>query len=229
MVARGLRPGDFCVLASAETGEALLRDVAMPMLRPRAAIDRVERLAVPASLTEMIERMRPTLPPGGRFEAYGVAATFRSGDGLAHEKMFLTGSVMALPPLIEGVRPMILNQNATSFVVRAPPERLAQVEALATTILSNLRPNPEWQRAVTERDRMSRAAVAKAGQTGPSSRPGSTRPSSPGGGFDMDEWRRGQARDDEAQRQRVETIRETQRCRDPETGATYEVSIHAGC
>lgn len=48
-------------------------------------------------------------------------------------------------------------------------------------------------------------------------------------GFDMEGWRREQRRDDIEQRERVDTIREVERCYDPETGTTVEVSIHTGC
>lgn len=50
-----------------------------------------------------------------------------------------------------------------------------------------------------------------------------------GGTIDMDEWRRRGAADDRLQRERVDSIREVQRCTDPDTGETREVSIHAGC
>jgi hypothetical protein len=51
----------------------------------------------------------------------------------------------------------------------------------------------------------------------------------PGGTIDMDEWRRRQRQDDREQRDRIDTIREVQRCYDPDTGETREVSIHDGC
>jgi hypothetical protein len=50
-----------------------------------------------------------------------------------------------------------------------------------------------------------------------------------GGGFDMDRWREEQRRDDRAQRDRIDSIREVESCYDPETGTTVEVSIHVGC
>lgn len=52
-----------------------------------------------------------------------------------------------------------------------------------------------------------------------------------GGGaeVDMDAWRREQERDDGIQRDRVDAIREVERCYDPDTGREYEVSIHVGC
>lgn len=45
-----------------------------------------------------------------------------------------------------------------------------------------------------------------------------------GGGVDIDEWRRRERASDEAQRERVRTIREEERCADGNT-----VSIHTGC
>lgn len=49
------------------------------------------------------------------------------------------------------------------------------------------------------------------------------------GTVDMDEWRRRSAAEDREQRDRVDSIREVERCYDPETGETREVSIHSGC
>jgi hypothetical protein len=48
-------------------------------------------------------------------------------------------------------------------------------------------------------------------------------------GVDMDAWERENRRDDQAQEKRVDTIREVERCYDPATGGTVEVSIHVGC
>lgn len=53
-------------------------------------------------------------------------------------------------------------------------------------------------------------------------------PSGDGGGFDMDEWRRRQAEDDERQRERIRTIREEEKCA-REDGGNDVVSIHTGC
>ena len=50
-----------------------------------------------------------------------------------------------------------------------------------------------------------------------------------GGDFDMDGWREDQRRGDIEQRDRIDAIREVERCYDPNTGETIEVSIHAGC
>ena len=47
-------------------------------------------------------------------------------------------------------------------------------------------------------------------------------------GVDMDAWRRRQAQDDIEQRQRVDTIREEERCRNSD-GTEDTVSIHTGC
>ncbi len=50
-----------------------------------------------------------------------------------------------------------------------------------------------------------------------------------GGGFDMERWRDEQRRDDIEQRDRIDSIREVERCYDSSTGETVEVSIHVGC
>ncbi|MCR6643764.1 MAG: hypothetical protein NVV62_04195 [Terricaulis sp.] len=46
---------------------------------------------------------------------------------------------------------------------------------------------------------------------------------------EMERWRQSQAREDQIQRDRIDSIREVERCYDSETGRSYEVSIHVGC
>ncbi len=48
------------------------------------------------------------------------------------------------------------------------------------------------------------------------------------GGVDMDQWRRDQERSDREQRNRIDAIREEERCRRSD-GSNEVVSIHTGC
>lgn len=65
---------------------------------------------------------------------------------------------------------------------------------------------------------------------------GGSGPYSDGGGagsggsgeVDMDAWRRRERADDEAQRRRIESIREEERCRNSD-GTVDTVSVHTGC
>ena len=46
---------------------------------------------------------------------------------------------------------------------------------------------------------------------------------------DMEEWRRGQRREDIEQKERIDTIREEHTCTDPDTGEQEKVPIHTPC
>ena len=49
------------------------------------------------------------------------------------------------------------------------------------------------------------------------------------GGFDMDKWREDQKRDDRRHQEEIDTIREVQRCVDPDTGEVVELPASYPC
>lgn len=81
--------------------------------------------------------------------------------------------------------------------------------------------------AVSDGGGESQAVVSTPGSSGvaPVSSGG---PTADSGTVDMDEWRRRQAQDDEAQRRRVDAVREEEPCRNSD-GSVDRVSIHSGC
>jgi len=226
---RGIQPADYCVVAQAETGEALLRNVAAPMLRPGATLQKVHRRTPPAHLTQAVEQQRGTSTNGEKFDAYAVEGILLSADGQAQEKLILKGTVMILPPLGNGIPPMILNQNSFSLALRAPPARMAQLETLASAVLASVRFNPEWQNRVGETKRQISRTIDE-GIRDRGRVPRRRSPTRIGGAKSQDEWQAEQDRETDRNKRFVETvIQETERCYNPETGETVTVSIHDGC
>jgi hypothetical protein len=224
ILGRGSRPGDYCVVASAETGEKLLRSIAAPMLRPGAVLQEVRQQPVPAELAQVVEQMQ--VMPGGRFDAYAVEGIFRSADGAAQEKLILRGTILALPQVVDGVAPMILNQNSFNLGLRAAPERMAGLETLANVIVANIRYSPEWSRRVGEMKR----EISRTIDRGIEERGRIISRRGRGSGPSQRDWQEGQDREEERNRRFIETvIREEQRCFNPETGEVVVISSHDQC
>jgi len=222
---RGTQPGDFCVLANADSGESLVRNVMVPRLRPGARIDRIVSVPLTAeqqSSQAQLDQLAQAAGGGARHQVYSLEAWLTHPDGTV-EVMALSGFVIAYPQIIAGVPPLVLNSNDGILSVRTTPDRAQALMQTARALVQAVQFNPEWRSQIEETRRVVTTPVTSRGGRGGGGGGGG------GGGFDMDRWREDQRRDDEAQRRRIETIREVERCYDPETGRTYEVSIHVGC
>lgn len=224
IVNRGSKVGDYCVVAVADSGEKLVRDIAVPSLRRGWTILSITPVALPASVQNVSDRMRSLVPPGGSVTPYALETMLRSPDGSQVEKFFMAGIVTSPGPNpVPGMRPLVLNQNMETWAVRAPSARLASTEALARQVRASMRIDPEWKRRMDEH-------TEKITRPAPPSSSGSRGGSSGGQpGFDMEGWRRDQDRDDEVQRRRVDRIYDRERCVNPETGEEYYVSTSVGC
>jgi hypothetical protein len=229
---RGSRPGDYCVIAMADSGEKLVRDIALPQLRRGWTVESMTAVALPPSVKLLADAARSG---GGnaRVEPYAIETILRSPDGNRFEKLAMAGVAVTQPQIIEGLAPNLLNQNTQNWAVRGPRAQLGQLEATARAIMASVKADPEWQRAMSAfRERLARASQPRPPRGGSSSGGSSSGGSSSGGtdpGFDMGGWRRDQRRDDKEQERRVDGIREEEECVDPETGRRYTVSIHVGC
>lgn len=220
---RGTQPGDFCVLALADSGESMLRQVAAPRLRPGARVDRVVAVPLTAEQQQAQAQLDQLRQAGGgqmRAQVYSLEAWLTHPDGSV-EVMTASGFVIAYPQIIRGVPPIVLNSNDFIMSVRGSPQEIEGLLQTARQLHAAIEFNPEWRSQIEETQRVVTTPVSARGGRGGGG--------GGGGGVDMDRWREEQRRDDEAQRRRIETIRETERCYDPETGTTVEVSIHVGC
>lgn len=221
---RGSMPGDFCVVAMADSGRMLAGQIAAPFLRPDARVVSVEDVALLPEVAQLAQRLSaiPAMP-GSRMIPYTVEATLALPDGRA-EILMLGGIVSAGQQMLPGVPPMVLNQNFVAYAWSAPQDRLAETGALARKIFAGMRPVEPWAAQVGKmRNDLTKPVFA---QPKPSWQPGSgvAAGGNGGGGFDMGRWRQGQAADDITQRGRIEAIREEQTCADGRV-----VSIHVGC
>jgi len=220
---RGVQPGDFCIVGMAPSGEALIRNLAVPHLRQGARIDRIVAIPLTPEQQQAAQQFQQLAQSSGsnmRSEVYSLEAWLTHPDGTT-EILAASGYVFAYPQLIQGVPPLVFNSNDGLISVRGAPDRVQGLMQTARTLVQQVQWNPEWKSQIEETQRQVTQPVSSRGRGGGGG--------GGGGGFDMDRWREEQRRDDEAQRRRIEAIREVERCYDPETGRTYEVSIHVGC
>ncbi len=226
---RGTAPGDFCVVAMAPTGESLVRQIMVPRLRPGARVDRINVIPLTPAQQNARAQMEQTSRVAGHshMEVYSLEAWLTHQDGTI-EIIAVSGYAFGYPQLIAGVPPITFNSTEGEISVRAATaDRAAALMQQARQIVEQVQFNPEWQSQVQETQRaVSRPVIASRGGGGGGVRGGG---GGGGGGVDMDAWREEQRREDRRQRERIDTIREVERCYDPETGRTYEVSIHVGC
>lgn len=218
---RGTQPGDFCVVGIADSGESLIRNVAAPRLRNGARIDRIVAVPLTAEQQQAKAQFEQMMSGGGRADVYSLEAWLTHPDGSA-EVLAVAGYLFAYPQIIAGVAPIVFNSTDSVLSVRsASPERAPALLQTARELIAGVQFNQEWKAQIEETQRVVTTPVSSRGGRGGGG--------GGGGGFDMDRWREEQRRDDRQQRDRIDTIREVERCYDPETGVTYEVSIHVGC
>ena len=223
---RGVQPGDFCIIANVPTGEQMLREVVVPRLRQGARLDQIRQLPLSPDLQALKTQVEQTPEMVGqtRTDFYSLEGWLTHPDGSV-EVLRIAGYAFAGPQMIAGVPPVVLNTNTHIVSARASPQRIQALAQTAEAVVQSIQFDPQWKASTDETRRIVSAPVTP--------RSGGVRSTggggSGGGGVDMDAWRRREAESDEAQRRRIETIREEQRCVDPETGEVRTVSIHVGC
>lgn len=225
---RGSQPGDFCIVALADSGEAMINTIIVPRLRAGARLEGINQVPLtPEQQQTQANLQQIAATTGGQMRTgvYSLEAWLRHPDGSA-EIIAITGYFFANPPIMAGVPPLVSNYNEQIISARASPDRVASLLQTARGIVASAQLNPEWQSSVAETRRVLTRPADRTGGGGVRVSGGG---GSGGGGFDMDRWREDQRRDDIDQRERIDAIREVERCYDPETGRSYEVSIHVGC
>ena len=157
-VNRGSRPGDYCVIATADTGEKLVREIALPQLRRGWTVETMTSVALPPSVKSLADAARSG-GGGARVEPYAIETMLRSPDGTLVEKLAMAGVAVTQPQLIEGLAPNLLNQNTQNWAVRGARAQLPQLEATARAVMASFRPDPDWQREMSAfRERLARAS-----------------------------------------------------------------------
>jgi hypothetical protein len=220
---RGSQPGDFCQYGTATSGEEFARATAIPFLRPQSRITNIRALQLDPQIATLAQRMQQAAS-GYRIVPYQVEVSLVNSDATV-EKITLGGVIMVGQQIMQGVVPLIVNQNLLSFGVRARPDQLAQTENFSQRVRSSIQPNPEWSTAVNAiQNRLTRPNFASNGSSrAPNNYGGPQGSDSTVGNYNSGQIGTG-VNSDGAQRQRINSLYEQERCADGRV-----VSIHVGC
>jgi hypothetical protein len=227
---RGSVPGDFCILAMATNGEQLAGQVAVPFLRPQARITGMRQVALAPSIASMVPRIEQMRASGVNMIPYTVETMVSNPDNTV-EKITLGGVVQVFPQMMQGVLPLVVNQNFVGYTVRAPEAQFAATEMLAAKVRASIKYRPAWQQAVAAyQNRLTKPVFAQPGSR-PSGQNGWNGGGSGGGtgGYNGgNTGSTGSQTNDIIHRRNVDSIREEQRCQLAD-GTVVVVSIHTGC
>ncbi len=152
---QGVAPTGYCHLGEVQSNREFVERVLVPIVSPGNRIVEVEEITdLPAEVRQQAQaRSAQDAMIGGRTTPSGTAVVTRTPDG-RHEEMILVFYFVtehpAPSPWVPGFR-MVL--TTTPLVVRAPAGAPERAVSMAATILSTVRFNPGWQRAIQEIDR----------------------------------------------------------------------------
>lgn len=220
--AKGAAAGDYCVLGSVTSGEQLLREIAVPRLRPGWRIESISQEQPPAELARMVQAAAGS---GANAQGYANAATLISPDGSQVEYFYVTGLIMQMPQLVQGIASPVQNQNMRSWSVRGPREAIPELIRMSEQIRAGMQVDSEWgERMNKHNGEMQRGSAPQprrgGGSTGGGASPDLT---------DTDGWLRRGRDESRRQRERVDRIYERTLCVDPETGERFYVDDTATC
>lgn len=168
---QGVAPSGSCHLGSFASTESFAEGVLLPILLPGSRILEVGEIAdIPPEFMQMARaRSEGDALMGGRTTASGTAMRVRTPDN-AHEVLVVVHALTSrYPSPNPGIPGLEMTQTAPPLLVQVPVgSRAEDAEAAlstAATILSTVRFNPGWQRALQELDaQLSRIAVQGAAE-----------------------------------------------------------------
>ena len=98
IVAKSAQPGDFCVVGTVTSGEQLIREVAVPRLRPGWRIESIAQAPAPPELDRMVQAATGS---GAHVQGYSLVALLVAPDGSQVEQFYAAGVVMQMPQLVQ--------------------------------------------------------------------------------------------------------------------------------
>jgi hypothetical protein len=151
---RGLQPTGHCHLGAVESHLQFAEEVLIPILRPGNRILEVTEITdIPEELQRMAEsRTAQDALLGGRSTAAGTAVVTLTPEGRHEELLLAYYLITDLPAPSPWVPPLRMVQTFNPLVIRAPAHEPERMASLASTVLSTVRYNPAWQRAIQQVD-----------------------------------------------------------------------------
>lgn len=213
-----IQPSARCIQAQVNSVEQLIGQIVIPNVAQGWQLQSVNQAQVPANIQQQAQQT-----PGSNPFAFDAILT--SADGSQSGLLQIAGMISQVNNPVPGMPTPVFTLIPNIRFMRGPRDSLQQLAQLAQQVSDSTQLDQRWSQLVHEH-RMRMINGGRPGPGGGSSGGGSSGGGSSGGG--PRENFPGERTGENIQRETVDGIREVQRCRDPQTGEVYEISIHAG-
>lgn len=208
-------PSARCIQADINSVEQMLGQIVIPNVAQGWTLQSVNQAQVPPQVQQQAQQS-----PNGN--AYAFDAILASPDGAQSALLQVVGMTSQINNPVPGMATPVFNTIGSIRVMRGPRDSLPQLAQMAEQVAASTQLNPQWSQLVHEH----RMRMINGGRPAPSGSSGGGSGGS-GGGSGGENFP-GERAEERRQRDRIDGIREVQRCRDPNTGEIYEISIHSG-
>lgn len=214
----GIQPSARCIQAQVNSIEDLLGQIVIPNVIQGWTLQSVNQAQIPQGIQQQAQQF-----PNA--SAFAFDAILASPDGAQTALLQVAGITSRVDTMGTGMPTPVTSMISNIRVMRGPRDALMQLAQLADQVSASTQLDPRWSQLVHEH----RMRMINGGRQRPG---GGSGGGSGGGGGDSGgsggENFPGERAGERQQRRTVDGIREVQRCRDPQTGEVYEISIHAG-
>lgn len=211
-------PSARCIQAQVNSIEDMLGQVVIPNVAQGWQLQSVNQAQVPASVQQQAQQVPDTSP-------FAFDATLTSPDGAQSALLQIAGMTTQVNNPVPGAPNAVWHQITSIRLMRGQSDALPQLAQLAQQVSDSTQLDARWSQLLHEH-RMRMINGGRPSPRGSSGGGGSS--GGDGSGGTGGENFPGEGAGERQQRRTVDGIREVQRCRDPDTGEVYEISIHAG-
>lgn len=215
----GIPPSARCIQAEVNGVEQMLSQIVVPNVAQGWTLQSVNQAQVPPQMQQQAQQMPGSNP-------FAFDAILASPDGAQSGLLQIAGITSQVDTRGTGMPTPITHVISSIRLMRGARDALPQLAQMAEQVSASTQLNPQWSRLLHEhRMRMINGGRPRpGGSSGGGSGGGSSGGSGGSGGENYPGERSGERRQGDI----IDGIREVQRCRNPDTGEIYEVSIHAG-
>ncbi len=212
-----IQPSARCIQADINSVEQMLGQIVIPNVAQGWTLQSINQAQVPPQVAQQAQQN-----PNGR--AYAFDAILASPDGAQSALLQVIGMTSQINNPIPGMAAPVFNTIGSIRLMRGQRDALPQLAQLAEQVAASTQVDPRWSQLVHEhRMRMINGGRRPGGSSGG----GGGSPGGSGGTGDRENFP-GERSGERRQRDTIDTIREVQRCTNPDTGEVYEISIHSG-
>lgn len=210
-------PSARCIQAQVNGIEQMLTQILIPNVVQGWTLQSVNQAQVPPQIQQQAQQFQGA-------NTYAFDVILASPDGAQSGLLQIAGMSTQVNTAGTGIPTPVFHMITSIRLMRGPRDALPQLVQMADQVYASTQLNPQWSQRVHEH----RMRMINGGRPGPGGSSGGGGSSSGGSSGSGGENFPGERSGERRQRETIDGIREMQRCRDPNTGEIYEVSIHAG-